>query len=399
VTTPVPISGLAAAGALQAGAVLPIDQDQGAGLTTYKATIAGLGAFLGASGVVRRPEDHGTITGTNDIAAIDAAVAAMNNGDTLLFSPGVTYAHNNILLIEDLSDVKVRAHGATILATAQANSAVWLENLVNSTFEGGTLRVVTDLVDGSNFEMNKVMVGSCERLGIRDVYVDSAKAAGIFLTNCNGFVVERCIVYNTLRDHIHMTGGCRYGKVIQTVSTEGGDDGVAIISYLGDPAVCHHIDIISPRVWAAPGARGLAVVGGHHINMVDVDINRSAAAAIYIAIESSDFDTYGTSDIKVQGGRIAGANTNAGYDHGAILLFSELSGGTISNVDIANLVIEDTANGGNVVQFKKGGSTGTVSGITLRHLKYVGTNPGTGSYSADGGMTAPTVTNVVRRTY
>jgi hypothetical protein len=364
-----------------------------------EATDAWLLSGAPAAGDVIRPEDFGTINGTDDYDEVQAAFDALTDGDTLLFTAGVTYAHDTKLYVEQLDSVTVKAHGATILATNEADSVVWFEQMTNLLVEGGTYRLGSNTGEGSNTEYNKMLFGTCSNWVLRDVLLEGGKATNLFIATCSGFVLDGVVARRSMRDSIHITGNSRYGRLIDTHSIEGGDDGVAIVSYTADLTACHHIDIIRAKVSGQTSGRGITVVGGHDVNIIDPDVYRSNGAGIYIAIEDSDFTTFPVSDVNVHGGRLSRCNTNSGLDHGAIILFSENSAEDIVDVDIAEVEIFDTLNGGNVVQLKNAaGAGGGVTGITLTNLTYNGSNPGSGSYGADSGLTA-TATNVVRRTY
>lgn len=356
-------------------------------------------ALPSSGGATVRPEDFGTINGTDDYDEVQAAFDALGNGDTLLFTHGVTYAHDTKLYVEDLEGVTVRAHGATILATNENDSVVWFERMTDLLVEGGTYRLASNTGEGSNTEYNKMLFGTCHNFTLRDVLLQGGKATNVFIATCDGFVLDGVVARQSMRDSIHITGNSRYGKLIDTHSIEGGDDGVAIVSYTADLTACHHIDIIRAKVSGQTSGRGITVVGGHDINIIDPDVYRSNGAGIYLAIEGSDFVTFPVTDVNVHGGRLSRCNTNSGLDHGAIILFSERSGQTMDDIDIAFVEIYDTLNGGNVIQLKNAaGAGGSITDVTLRNLTYNGSNPGSGSYGADSGLTA-TATNVTRRTY
>lgn len=276
---------------------------------------------------------------TDDSAAITRAFGTLRSGQTLRFPGGRTFCHGSVL---SLTTANVSLVGpGTLQATAEQTSALQIE-AAGVTVTDLTLGVANTTQRWSSPDQHKLFLGPHAGISVRDVSITGSAAVGLFCFGPSNFVLERITVSDTRADGIHLTNGAHDGTVESPSITRSGDDGVAVVSYLGDGSVCHDISIHSPRVRVTTGGRGLSVVGGDRIVYTDIDVAESAAAGVYLACEGGDFVTAPTRGVRVTSGRITGANTDPAIDHGAVLVYSGRSGGSVTDVVVSELSVSGT---------------------------------------------------------
>ena len=118
---------------------------------------------------------------------------------------------------------------------------------------------------------------------IRDVTITGSAAAGLFALGSSDFVFERTHVSDTRADGIHLTYGAS-GKFDHPVVERSGDDGVAVVSYLQDGILARRGDRLAHRLRDDLGPRDQRR-GGSDIAYHDIRVERSSAAAVYLACE------------------------------------------------------------------------------------------------------------------
>ena len=276
----------------------------------------------------------------DDTQALQRSLDSLAPGMVLQLSAGRTYRHTDVLVIR-VAGSHVTGPGV-LLATSEERSAVWIaadDVLVDG---GLVLRMGATTRRWDAWEQMKVRLLGHRGIVLRNVVVDGAAAAGVYVGGASQFLLEDVTVRNTRADGIHMTGGAHDGTVLRPRVSGTGDDGVAVVSYRGDGAVSHHITVQSPTVLGTTWGRGLTVVGGEDITYRDVLVRGSNGAGVYIANEGAPYYTYGTRRVTVSGGRIESANTNAGVDHGAVLLYSAQAGAAVADTVVDGLAVAGT---------------------------------------------------------
>ncbi len=284
-----------------------------------------------AFGVV--PDDGG-----DDTVALQRALDGLKPGETLQFAPG-RYLHSDVLV--------VRVPGVTlsgpaeIIASNETQSAVRVD-ADNVTIEQLTLGVTATTKRYSERAQHKLWLSGHSGIVVRDVTITGSAASGVFVEGTSRFQLVDVTVSDTRADGIHMTAGARDGVVDHPVVSRTGDDGVAVVSYDRDPAICRSIQIRSPEVHGTTWGRGLSVVGGDDITYTDVLVQDTDAAAIYVAVEGNPFYSQGVNGVTFRGGRLDRANRNAEIDHGAIVILSNRPDVTMAEIEVADLEVADT---------------------------------------------------------
>lgn len=272
----------------------------------------------------------------DNTAWLQTRLDALPVGGTLNLGP-YTYRHNNVVFIRR-DGVTINANGAVFQATAESTSAVKIY-ANNVTVNGLKLTCPVTTQRWVAEEQHKLVVhGSGHRL--TDIAIDGSAGAGLFMWQCSNYTVTRPNIKNTRADTLHQTGGCNNGFVDHPTVQNGGDDGVAVVSYGGEP-MCHDITIESPTVIGTTWGRGISVVGGQNITYRNIDLRDTNAAGVYIACEPS-YTTLGVTTVKVLGGTITRCNTNGQVVHGGVMIYSGRSGLTISDVVIDGVTIVNT---------------------------------------------------------
>ncbi len=318
---------------------------------------------------------------TDDTAALQQALAALRAGDVLIVPAEKTFRHTDVLTVRT-NGVRITG-GGTLLATNEARSAFTVD-ADDVTVDHLTFRAVTTH-RGERFEEMKVRLAPRSGTVLDSVAVDGAAAAGIYVGGATGFTLTDVSVANTRADAIHLTGGSTGGTIVRPVIRNAGDDGIAVVSYARDGRITSDISVTSPRFYGQIHGRGFSVVGGADIVFSDVYAERSSAAAIYIASESS-YDTFGVARVTVDGGTLTGSNQGK-EDHGAVIIYDSTSR-AITDVTIKNLTIVDTRDSAtDNVRFIADGANHT-SRVSLVNVAITG-----GPRSAFGGNGPSSVIN------
>lgn len=293
------------------------------------------------TGPLRRPEDAGAVGDgrTDDTAALQRVLAELRPQERLELTAGRTYLHSDVLVV-GVPDVLVLG-GGTLLAADESRSSLQVE-ADRVTVQDVRLAVRSTTRRWDAPAQHRLYVGAHTGVVLERVQVTGSAAAGVFLAGATDFLLADLAVSDTRADGVHLTGGSARGTVRAPHISRSGDDAVAVVSYLGDGALCHDIAVSHPRVDTTTGGRGLTVVGGEDVSYTDIDVRGSAAAAVYVACEGDPYNTFPTRRVQVRGGTVQGANTDAEIDHGSVLVYSGRAGGQVADVDIRDLRISGT---------------------------------------------------------
>jgi hypothetical protein len=275
----------------------------------------------------------------DDAAAVQRALDALKAGDELRVPAGTVYAHSKVLRVHT-AGVRITG-GGTFLATSQQYSAFFID-ADNVTVDGTlTFRLASSTQRWDAYEQMKLRIGAHTGVTVTGATVDGSGAAGLYVGGASNFVLTDVTVQNTRADGIHMTEGSHDGQVVRPTIRNVGDDGVAVVSYIGS-GLDHDITVTSPRFYGQTWGRAFSVVGGTNITYRDIYAANSSAASVYIAAEPS-YQTYGNSNVLIDGGTIVNANVTSSVGHGAIMIYNGQSAETNSTITIRNLTIQNTS--------------------------------------------------------
>ncbi|MBL8160099.1 right-handed parallel beta-helix repeat-containing protein [Candidatus Saccharibacteria bacterium] len=274
----------------------------------------------------------------DDTGPLQAALSTLKPGQTVKIPEGVTCRHNDLLHITQ-PGVRIEGPG-TLMATNEERSGMWLM-AKGITLENLKLTIGATTKRWEAYEQQRLRLAA-DDITIRKVKIEGSAAAGMYIGGKSGnFLVEDVEVLNTRADGIHTTQGAHDGIIRRPLVSGVGDDGVAMVSYVQDVDVVRAVTIESPKILNNTNGRGISVVGGEDITYKDIHIEGSNAAAVYIAAEGQ-WNTHGVKRVKVLGGSISGANTNAAVDHGAVFLYSSQDQYAVEDTVLQDITITDT---------------------------------------------------------
>lgn len=311
---------------------------------------------------------------TDDTAALQRALDGLRSGDTLALPRGRTFVHDAVLRIRT-AGVTVSG-GGTLLATDERASAVEVD-ADGVTLSGLDVSTAHTTRRWSAPEQTGVWLHEHANVVLTGVTVRDSPSAGIFVQGTQHFTISGVTVSGTRADGIHLTGGARYGLVRDPTTENTGDDGVAVVSYLGDPAPAEDIRIESPHVHGTTHGRGVSVVGGSDVDIAGLDVRDTAAAGLYIACERGRFRTRVPSDVRVTGGTIDRANQDPTVGHGAVLIYNGQGREPLRDVTVRNLTIRDTRASAPRQVGLIADDDGPIVGVVLADLHVTGSGPET----------------------
>lgn len=330
--------------------------------------------------------------GTNDQTGLQNALNALSYGQSLLLGRGKRYMHSGVL--------------------TQSVSGSWFDGNLSGVLLGYTQAACTIKINAAGcsvVDLTHFLPGTTSREGTPEsssLWVNQVSGfygnrttvsnSGMFFYGASDFELVDALVIDSMGDGIHMTYGCYSGKVLRPTVNRPGDDGVAVVSYLADPAICKDIEVRNPKIQGQTYGRGISVVGAKDITYTDIDIFGSDGAAVYISEEANvNWTSYPVTRIKVLGGKIESANrnVNSSGDHGSVLIFGEASSHVLSGINISDLVISDTRPGA-TENFRVSLPSGsTLSNCTVDRIKFKGAGPNY-DWPSGGWTSGITATNI-----
>lgn len=283
---------------------------------------------------------------SNDRQAIINCINAAKNQGKGVYVPNGTFRYNDTITFNGVN-LRGEGHSAILKATSSTRSAIF--------FKGDNLVIESLAIEGSATSRTSdsagrgISVADSNGIVINNVKVSKVSGAGIMFVNGSGRI-ENCKVFLTKADGIHMTKGSDYVAIKNNLVYETGDDGIAIVSYYDQPAICHDILIENNEVKDNLHGRGITCVGGNNNEIVRNTIRRVGAAGILIAAEGG-YNTYGINQILVRGNDIyaCGSTSNG---HGAIHIANSTSR-TIGTVHIDDNNIYNAKKAGIAIVTKK----------------------------------------------
>lgn len=310
---------------------------------------------------------------TDNTVALNAAFSKAAPGSALEIPAGRTYVHNDLVHI-----VVPGLHiygGGRLLATNEGRSGVWIE-ADRVVLEDVILEMKSTTRRWVEYESMKLRLMNARGIVVRNVTIEGAAAAGIYVGNTHDFLMDRVIVRNTRADAIHHTEGSSYGTILRPQIFNPGDDGVAFVSYREDGVAVNNMVLQSPVFRFSTNGRAFSAVGARDIVMNDLYAEDSDAAALYIGAEPS-FDTFGVSNVKVNGGVFVRSNQDQQIDHGSILIYNGQPNQVIENITINNVRVMNTkrTHSWEVGIVTAGSKDGSVRRIKIRDLTITGGPP------------------------
>lgn len=279
------------------------------------------------------PDDDG-----DDAVFIQRAINSARQGQWVYFPPGRYLQSKSLSVLQP--GITLWGQGATLHATNPSDQAIFLK-ADNSRIYGFTLTAVTQgrrtepwttRISAFGLEASSRFIRGIVIQGNRIVPAQeasgtptsqSASAAGILLLAVRDFTVADNVVRRSLADGIHVTGGSVNGRIVGNRVSETGDDMIAMVSYLANDWrqqmanqsgwMLHHREgTLVRNVWVSGNTvsdsfwgRGISVVGGEDVSIVNNDIARVSTAAGVLVARENGYHTYGVRNVLVQSNRIS----------------------------------------------------------------------------------------------
>jgi hypothetical protein len=332
---------------------------------------------------VATPEKYGAKCDgtTDDTAALQIALNATTTGKTLQIGAGKSCRHTNVLHVKN-AGARIIGPGSLVATNPQQSSFMVEAN--NVTLDGNlVLKMTANTPRLEAEEHHKLTIRNASGVTVKNITIDGSAAAGIFISATTNYLIQDVTVQNTLADAIHNTNKSSDGNIVRPIIKNPGDDGIAVVSYHKDNGYTHDITIDSPKVYGQTHGRGISVVGGQNITYKNVYVERSSAAAIYIAAEGNEYDTYGASNIKVLGATLVDSNQDPTVNHGAVHISAYNPGNPLTDITIQDVTIQNTraSSGTNVAAIAYNGGANeriqllrfTITGGSAKALDTAGT--------------------------
>jgi hypothetical protein len=158
---------------------------------------------------------------TDDLAAINQAVTALQDGGALRFPPGKTFLTSDTVTISNKDRISVVGDGAIISCTASGDTSrvMQLRGCVDSTVRGLTVRH-RDAGTRKN-DADGLSIFNGYNVTVTDVKVPYAYSIGIRLSGCIRSAVTECLVQDVLADGIGVYGAERVSSSPDAAITSG----------------------------------------------------------------------------------------------------------------------------------------------------------------------------------
>jgi len=229
--------------------------------------------------------------------AIQNAINQARSSGVNVYVPPGTFKHNDIL---KLTGTNLYGDGVTsiLYATDQENRAVQMEGS-NAVLRNLKVTGVSQPRNNKGWN-NSVFVNYASNFRIADVtimpttnfyaYMNNGEPAvygigGVIIYYSNNGVIERNTVAWTWADGIHTTGKSSGMTIQYNTVHHVGDDSIPVVSYAPDEVsnVLIYRNTISDNVWA----RGIPVIGGYNIRVIENTLTNILSAAFWVASEGS----------------------------------------------------------------------------------------------------------------
>lgn len=295
-----------------------------------------------AAAAVRRVLDYGALCngGTNDRAAIQAAINAAAYGDVVEFPANRTCAYSGILFVNGKTQIDLYGFGKTssiLRALDQTNSALQILSSSNIVVRDLRLEVPfsTERSPLGSDNADGIYVYNSGSVTIRSVFVYKTSNAGILIRASNTVLVEYSNLYNTWADGLHITGGSSFVTARNNTAYQTGDDSFASISYKNQ-GINQYVGFSNNLSDASVGS-GIAVEGGQFIEVHNNTAYKSRISGIRVGSDAF-WHTDAVNEVSVRWNFI---DQNLGqWDHGAIHVWA--ADANVANVHVIGNTINQT---------------------------------------------------------
>jgi hypothetical protein len=299
---------------------------------------------------------------TDDGPAIERALAALDDGGTLVFSPDKTYVKTELVHV-DRPGIKLWGYGAVLYSVVTdrqleeqgaAEVAVHLDAPRTAIYG---LTLVSNM--RTRVEAHPHLSGIWLSSSDQEVIDNRLEYTNIFVREATRFAIARNVVYRSTFDGIHVTTDSSFGKIVSNVVRQTGDDMIAVVSYgRGEPNVGPVLiddNDVADQYWG----RGIAVVGGRDVEIRNNRIARTPFGAGILIHSETSYESSDVRNVVVDSNLISEVQTlTPSYDpvgdasragHGAIDVYGQ-GGQEVRGVSIARNTIDQSDRDGILVR-------------------------------------------------
>lgn len=261
--------------------------------------------------------------GIDDTTAINASLAAGRSQGKPVRIPEGTFHHNNLIYVDS---VRLIGSGdlSNLIATNYLKSSIYVRG-VNPSVEAIKHTFLTaGTTRQSHGDACSFMLDGATGVRLLNVTVSGSPSAGIMVYGAKGTStvpcsIKGCRVSGTLADGIHCTKSSDFVRVEGCVISNTRDDGIAVVSYVNNGTTSRNILIADNDVSSVLWGRGITVVGGSAIEILNNKITQTRQAGILIAAEDS-WNTLGVTGVRVSGNTLSSCGPATPEGHPALLI-------------------------------------------------------------------------------
>lgn len=293
--------------------------------------------------ILKRTVFLGDSTGKTDVHTQFMSTLERAENGRLILPPGVFLISDDLLFNWRVSAIE--GQGAdTELVFTKTNNPNGIKPVGITDFVLSNLTLRTEVANTRNAGGFGVCINNCKRVRLEGVHIPQWQGMGILGWTSEDLIVNECYIEYTTVDGIHFTNGCKRVSATKNKVTKVGDDGIASVTYVGQP-MNEDISFIDNDIWdtgnpnitANPGygARAISMIGTRrgHININR--INRPHHGGINISADTQigTYTCQGTEGIEVFNNIISDPKYDVG-GFGLISVWTNVPGQTISDISI-----------------------------------------------------------------
>jgi hypothetical protein len=250
--------------------------------------------------------DFGAIPGDgiDDRAAIQSAIKSAVKGDCVALQPPGEYQHNDVLYISK-SGIRFDMTGSTLTATHAKLQALFIQGN-DITITGGK-RIAPNTTARQGGPESSAIAGYFKDGSGKQQWIKNLRVYGVdiehfgcncvFLYQVEGALIQKNSCRRSWSDGVHMTAGTKRVIVEFNYVRENGDDMVAVVSYNYWATPTEDIIIRNNDTAGNYWGRGITVIGGRDVDIMDNRVAYTVNAGILISREGS-YDTQGVKNVR-----------------------------------------------------------------------------------------------------
>ena len=242
-------------------------------------------------------KDYGAVGDgvTNDVAAINSAVAALTNNSALYFPPGNYLCSSaGITAISSVSNVTIYGEGAKITNSSGINNNTLV---INPTCDSITIRdLAFKHTAASRGSGGAIRLYSDNSL-ISNCLIDGAGEFGVLISNESGGTndnssIDNCTIENTQGDGLHI-GQVSNIRATNLIISNTGDDAIGIVDDLNQNQT-NRILVANANIYNAgtlgSSGCGVRIAEATDVQLSNVQVYNSLEAGCYVTRASSTSD-------------------------------------------------------------------------------------------------------------